>query len=122
MSTGSGRDGNTNGRVAAVSRSETYAFSKPVRESVTLLAGLGVEGDVHAGRTIRHQFRMTYEPDLPNLRQVHLMHADFSTNWRSRATTSRRAGSARTSPPAASTCWAFPPARCCGWARRPWSR
>ncbi|MEU6359232.1 MOSC domain-containing protein [Streptomyces albidoflavus] len=75
MSTGSGRDGNTNGRVAAVSRSETYAFSKPVRESVTLLAGLGVEGDVHAGRTIRHQFRMTYEPDLPNLRQVHLMHA-----------------------------------------------
>ncbi|MBZ2410299.1 MOSC domain-containing protein [Streptomyces albidoflavus] len=66
-----------NGQVAAVSRNETYAFSKPVRESVTLLAGLGVEGDVHAGRTIRHQFRMTYEPDLPNLRQVHLMHAEL---------------------------------------------
>ncbi|MGF0168254.1 MOSC domain-containing protein [Streptomyces albidoflavus] len=66
-----------NGQVTAVSRNETYAFSKPVRESVTLLAGLGVEGDVHAGRTIRHQFRMTYEPDLPNLRQVHLMHAEL---------------------------------------------
>ncbi|MEU9033411.1 MOSC domain-containing protein [Streptomyces sp. NPDC048352] len=65
------------GRVAAVSRNETYAFSKPNRESVTLLAGLGVEGDVHAGETIRHQFRMTYEPDLPNLRQVHLMHEEL---------------------------------------------
>ncbi|MEU3723224.1 MOSC domain-containing protein [Streptomyces sp. NPDC031705] len=65
------------GRVVAVSRNEMYAFSKPNRESVTLLAGLGVEGDVHAGETIRHQFRMTYEPDLPNLRQVHLMHEEL---------------------------------------------
>ncbi|MFF7678476.1 MOSC domain-containing protein [Actinacidiphila glaucinigra] len=65
------------GRVTAVSRNATYSFSKPHRESVTLLAGLGVEGDVHAGGTIRHQFRMTYEPDLPNLRQVHLMHEEL---------------------------------------------
>ncbi|MFE1290883.1 MOSC domain-containing protein [Streptomyces sp. NPDC058751] len=65
------------GRVTAVSRNATYAFSKPNHPSVTLLAGLGVEGDVHAGPTIRHQFRMTYEPDLPNLRQVHLMHEEL---------------------------------------------
>ncbi|MGW1139629.1 MOSC domain-containing protein [Streptomyces zhihengii] len=65
------------GRVAAVSRNETYSFSKPNHGSITLLAGLGVEGDVHAGETIRHQFRMTYEPDLPNLRQVHLMHEEL---------------------------------------------
>ncbi|MGW7316250.1 MOSC domain-containing protein [Streptomyces sp. NPDC054854] len=65
------------GRVAAVSRNEGYSFSKPNRDSITLLAGLGVEGDVHAGETIRHQFRMTYEPDLPNLRQVHLMHEEL---------------------------------------------
>jgi len=65
------------GRVTAVSSNGTYAFSKPNRASVTLLAGLGVEGDVHAGETIRHQFRMTYEPDLPNLRQVHLMHEEL---------------------------------------------
>lgn len=32
------------GRVTAVSRNATYSFSKPHRESVTLLAGLGVEG------------------------------------------------------------------------------
>ncbi|HWU10640.1 MAG TPA: MOSC domain-containing protein [Streptomyces sp.] len=65
------------GRVTAVSSNGTYSFSKPTRESVTLLAGLGVEGDVHAGETIRHQFRMTYEPGLPNLRQVHLMHEEL---------------------------------------------
>ncbi|MFJ5830874.1 MOSC domain-containing protein [Streptomyces sp. NPDC093089] len=65
------------GRVAAVSRNAAYAFSKPNHPSIRLLAGLGVEGDVHAGETIRHQFRMTYEPDLPNLRQVHLMHAEL---------------------------------------------
>ncbi|MCX5412864.1 MOSC domain-containing protein [Streptomyces sp. NBC_00059] len=65
------------GRITAVSSNGTYSFSKPTRESITLLAGLGVEGDVHAGETIRHQFRMTYEPDLPNLRQVHLMHEEL---------------------------------------------
>ncbi|MDQ0792201.1 MOSC domain-containing protein [Streptomyces sp. B1I3] len=65
------------GRITAVSRNGTYSFSKPNRESVTLLVGLGVEGDVHAGETIRHQFRMSYEPDLPNLRQVHLMHEEL---------------------------------------------
>src|SRR6478752_7847118 len=65
------------GRVTAVSSNAAYSFSKPNRTHVTLLAGLGVEGDVHAGETIRHQFRMTYEPDLPNLRQVHLMHEEL---------------------------------------------
>ncbi|MER5886740.1 MOSC domain-containing protein [Streptomyces sp. NPDC001941] len=60
-----------------MSRNSSYAFSKPNRASVTLLAGLGVQDDVHAGETIRHQFRMTYEPDLPNLRQVHLMHEEL---------------------------------------------
>jgi MOSC domain-containing protein YiiM len=67
----------TGGRITAVSRHEEYAFSKPNHSSLTLLAGIGVEGDVHAGETIRHQFRMTYEPDLPNLRQVHLMHEEL---------------------------------------------
>lgn len=65
------------GQVTAVSRNEQYAFSKPNHPFITLLAGLGVDGDVHAGKTIRHQFRMTYEPDLPNLRQVHLMHEEL---------------------------------------------
>ncbi|WP_406099631.1 MOSC domain-containing protein [Streptomyces sp. NBC_01013] len=64
-------------RVTAVSSNGTYSFSKPNRAVITLLAGLGVEDDVHAGPTIRHQFRMTYEPELRNLRQVHLMHEEL---------------------------------------------
>ncbi|MBV1938962.1 MOSC domain-containing protein [Streptomyces sp. BV286] len=64
-------------QVTAVSRNRTYSFGKPNRTSITLIAGLGVEDDVHAGETIKHQFRMTYEPDLPNLRQVHLMHEEL---------------------------------------------
>ncbi|MEU1366664.1 MOSC domain-containing protein [Streptomyces sp. NPDC005803] len=64
-------------RVTAVSSDPTYSFGKPNRARVTLLAGLGVEDDVHAGQTIKHQFRMTYEPQSPNLRQVHLMHEEL---------------------------------------------
>ncbi|MFD8685785.1 MOSC domain-containing protein [Streptomyces sp. NPDC059651] len=64
-------------RVTAVSSNGTYAFSKPNRAGITLLAGLGVEDDVHAGKTIKHQFRMTYEPELLNLRQVHLIHEEL---------------------------------------------
>ncbi|MFD0070339.1 MOSC domain-containing protein, partial [Streptomyces sp. NPDC127574] len=33
------------GTVAAVSSNGTYSFTKPNRAGVTLLAGLGVEGD-----------------------------------------------------------------------------
>ncbi|MET7645561.1 MOSC domain-containing protein [Streptomyces sp. NPDC005426] len=62
---------------ARVSSDPTYSFGKPNRARVTLLAGLGVEDDVHAGQTIKHQFRMTYEPRSPNLRQVHLMHEEL---------------------------------------------
>ncbi|GAA4985108.1 MOSC domain-containing protein [Kitasatospora paranensis] len=32
---------------------------------------------MHAGETIKHRFRMQYEPDLPNLRQVHLIHEEL---------------------------------------------
>ncbi|THC54035.1 MOSC domain-containing protein [Streptomyces sp. A1499] len=64
-------------RVTAVSSNGTYSFTKPNRESVTLLAGLGVEGDVHAGEKVKHRFRVRQGPDQPNLRQVHLMHEEL---------------------------------------------
>ncbi|MFD6435105.1 MOSC domain-containing protein [Streptomyces venezuelae] len=63
--------------VAAVSSNATYSFTKPNRESVTLLTGLGVEGDVHAGTKVKHRFRVAQDPDQPNLRQVHLMHEEL---------------------------------------------
>ena len=65
------------GVVTAVSRNEEYTFTKPTRDSITLLAGLGVEGDVHQGVTVKHRSRMAQDPTQPNLRQVHLMHAEL---------------------------------------------
>ena len=41
---------------------------------ITLLAGLGVEGDAHAGTTVKHRSRVARDPTQPNLRQVHLLH------------------------------------------------
>ncbi|MFD9706393.1 MOSC domain-containing protein [Lentzea sp. NPDC059081] len=65
------------GVVTAVSRNEEYTFTKPARESITLLAGLGVEGDVHQGVTVKHRSRVAKDPTAPNLRQVHLVHAEL---------------------------------------------
>ena len=70
--------------VAAVSRSQTYTFSKPNAESITLLAGLGVEGDVHSGVTVKHRSRMQRDPTQPNLRQVHLIHAELLDDVRAK--------------------------------------
>ena len=66
-----------NGVVTAVSRNDVYSFTKPNRESITLLAGLGVEGDVHAGVTVKHRSRVAQDPSQPNLRQVHLIHEEL---------------------------------------------
>lgn len=65
------------GEVVSVSRSAAHTFSKPVVESITLLAGLGVEGDAHMGRTVKHRSRVAQNPNQPNLRQVHLIHAEL---------------------------------------------
>jgi MOSC domain-containing protein YiiM len=63
--------------VTAVSRSATHSFSKPNHEVIRLLAGLGVEGDAHLGTTVRHRSRVAKDPSQPNLRQVHLIHAEL---------------------------------------------
>ncbi len=66
-----------NGIVAAVSCSRSHSFSKPNRDSIRLLAGLGVEGDAHQGTTVKHRSRVAKDPTQPNLRQVHLIHAEL---------------------------------------------
>ncbi|MEU1107056.1 MOSC domain-containing protein [Streptomyces tibetensis] len=66
-----------NAHVTAVSSNGEYSFTKPNRESITLLTGLGVEGDVHAGVTVKHRSRVAQDPTQPNLRQVHLMHEEL---------------------------------------------
>ncbi|MQY39868.1 hypothetical protein SRB17_78960 [Streptomyces sp. RB17] len=65
------------GKVTAVSSNGEYSFTKPNRDSVRLLAGLGVEGDVHAGVTVKHRSRVAQDPTQPNLRQVHLIHEEL---------------------------------------------
>jgi MOSC domain-containing protein YiiM len=69
--------GTVSGVVTAVSRSEEYTFTKPTAGSITLVAGLGVEGDVHQGETVKHRSRMARDPGQPNLRQVHLIHSEL---------------------------------------------
>lgn len=66
-----------NGVVRAVSSSGTHTFSKPGRDRIRLLAGLGVEGDAHLGTTVKHRSRVAQDPTQPNLRQVHLIHAEL---------------------------------------------
>ena len=65
------------GVVKAVSRSAKHTFSKPNEERITLLAGLGVEGDAHAGATVKHLSRVLKFGNAPNLRQVHLIHHEL---------------------------------------------
>ncbi len=64
-------------RVIAVSRSTTHTFSKAVAPSIRLVAGRGVEGDAHNGVTVKHRSRVARDPTQPNLRQVHLIHAEL---------------------------------------------
>jgi len=64
-------------QVAAVSAGASHDFSKPMRESIRLLAGLGVEGDAHLGVTVQHRSRVAVDPTQPNLRQVHLIHTEL---------------------------------------------
>ena len=64
-------------RVIAVSRDGSHQFTKPTAASITLLAGLGVEGDAHLGVTVKHRSRVRQDPTQPNLRQVHLIHAEL---------------------------------------------
>jgi MOSC domain-containing protein YiiM len=68
--------------VTAVSRDLEHKLSKPNRDSILLLAGLGIEGDAHMGRTVQHVSRTAREPELPNLRQVHLIHAELHDELR----------------------------------------
>ncbi|MCJ1465723.1 hypothetical protein MMC07_004342 [Pseudocyphellaria aurata] len=63
--------------VVAVSISADHVFSKTNKSSITLIAGLGVEGDCHAGLTVQHRSRLKIKPPPPNLRQVHLIQSEL---------------------------------------------
>lgn len=65
------------GIVVAVSAKATHGPDKPNRPALRLIAGEGVEGDAHCGPRVKHRSRRRANPDQPNLRQVHLMHAEL---------------------------------------------
>jgi MOSC domain-containing protein YiiM len=65
------------GTVVGVHTSPVHKFSKRTDLFITLIAGLGVAGDAHAGKTVRHRSRVSVDPDQPNLRQVHLIASEL---------------------------------------------
>jgi MOSC domain-containing protein YiiM len=52
-------------------------MSKQNKNSIRILKNLGVEGDAHAGKTIKHRSRVAQDPTQPNLRQIHLIHSEL---------------------------------------------
>ena len=69
----------SSGLVKAVSKSGTHTFNKYDCDHIVLIEGLGVEGDAHLGKTVKHRSRVAQDPTQPNLRQVHLMHMELFT-------------------------------------------
>ncbi|HEM46754.1 MAG TPA: MOSC domain-containing protein [Alphaproteobacteria bacterium] len=65
------------GEVVAVCRKATHGPRKPLVDAVRLLEGLGVEGDAHLGEKVQHRSRVARDPSQPNLRQLHLVHAEL---------------------------------------------
>ena len=63
--------------ILAVSRNNSHSFSKQNQASIRLIEGLGVDGDAHLGTTVQHLSRVARDPTQPNLRQVHLIHAEL---------------------------------------------
>lgn len=63
--------------VLAVASSEKHQFSKALTNEIEVVEGLGVRGDAHFGKTTQHVFQARRDPNLPNLRQVHLIQAEL---------------------------------------------
>jgi hypothetical protein len=63
--------------VVALHRHPSHEFSKSSVDVVTLVAGIGVDGDAHAGPLVQHRSRVAVDPMQPNLRQVHLLASEL---------------------------------------------
>ena len=75
------------GVVTGVSCGAGHTLVKQNRDSIRLLSGLGVEGDAHLGATVKHRSRLARFSKEPNLRQVHLIHAELHDELRERGFT-----------------------------------
>src|SRR6202022_987595 len=70
--------------IAAVSLRASHHSSKTPSPGIRLLKGLGVAGDAHMGETVKHRSRVRKDPTQPNLRQVHLIHAELFDELRAK--------------------------------------
>ncbi len=61
---------------------DAHRCRSPAKDSITLREGLGVDGDAHLGVTVKHRSRVAKDPTVPNLRQVHLIHAELHDELR----------------------------------------
>jgi MOSC domain-containing protein YiiM len=72
------------GSVVSVSLRAGHHFSKTPGLGIRLLAGLGIVGDAHMGATVKHRHDVRKDPTRPNLRQVHLIHAELFDELRAK--------------------------------------
>ncbi|MEY2927420.1 MAG: hypothetical protein RL367_1897 [Pseudomonadota bacterium] len=63
--------------VFSVSARNGHGLGKTVCDEITLIAGEGVAGDAHCGAMVKHRSRVAKDPTQPNLRQVHMIHAEL---------------------------------------------
>lgn len=63
--------------VVAIHRSSEHTFSKSECSEIEVVEGRGVLGDAHFGKTVKHRSRVAKNPAEPNLRQIHLIHAEL---------------------------------------------
>lgn len=66
-------------KVQSLSFDSQHQFSKKTSSSLIFIAGLGIKGDAHNGKTVQHLSRVKADPTQPNLRQVHLIHSELLT-------------------------------------------
>ena len=64
-------------RVVSVASRNEHGLGKTVQAEIELIAGLGVANDAHCGATVKHRSRVAKDPTQPNLRQVHVLHAEL---------------------------------------------
>lgn len=69
-------------RVVSVASSPSHTFSKVAQPAITVVTGLGIQGDAHCGVTVKHRSRVARDPTQPNLRQVHLIHSELFAELR----------------------------------------
>lgn len=112
----------SSGIVMAVSRNATHTFSKPICDSIQLLAGLGVARDAHLGNTVQHRSRVARDPRQPNLRQVHLIHAELHDTLQAQGFRVAAGDMGENITTRGIDLLGLPPARDCISARRWWSR